>query len=119
EVLDHGEERRRPLVGELQEQRADRVRARLARNRALILQESSSAVEPIPVVNRIERIEELITGDQARLAPRALARMIELVEETHERWIEEPFRGIQGDAQHATGSGRPVAAFVARCVAPA
>src|SRR4051794_15691547 len=57
EALEHGEERRRPRLAEHLDRPAHRV-VRVVGHDVLVLQEAAAAVEPVPVLHAVERVEE-------------------------------------------------------------
>src|SRR5262249_6672393 len=88
-------------------------------NRALVLEKTSAPVEPVPARERVERVEELLVGDEPRSACPAVARVVEAIEETHSHGVQQPFGRVARHGVRARHPGRPFAGLCARGVTPA
>ncbi len=98
--LQHGEKRPLPRSSDTLQDLFDDAVSVLFRNKALVLQKPSLAVNPIPVANAVERIEKLVVGDDALHGLSRPTPVVQGVESAHREGVQQKGGGVarNGDA---------------------
>src|SRR5690554_5200160 len=99
-IFNHAKERGGGALGE---RFKDAPRGRASREHALILGEAAETVHPVPFVDRVERIKELLERHKAGIEPRRLAPVFKLVEGADTERVQHPRRKIEREPRRARG----------------